>query len=395
MSATKSQSPSLDRHSEAFVDLLRGVAALMVMLGHSTGLAIRGVYGEDPAGMPTLWRWIHSTLGFGGFWVWAFFVMSGLCIQQSIARSLERGSFAWSSYLAARVTRIYPLFLVGLALVVGGWWLTSGFGGKAPILSSAQIAGTVLMVQLFSGTLPGFSPSWSLTNEMAYYVLWPAGLKLFKGKPRKAALVLTAGALAATAIIVFVWKKLYHGVSPHPLIPCWGLSAPFVIWLVGAWLGIDWASIVARVSRRLWLASIAWLALIYAMVGLIMYLRLPAAVMVCAGYFATPGFIVLIAGSRHFTADLGGRWRSFAVAMGVLSYPCYILHEPLLWISDAYIAPLLTPSLAAQPVVRWLLTTAPVALVVGTLGVRLETFFMLWRKGVLRRAGSAAQPAVA
>ena len=395
MSAPNSQTVALDRHSEAFIDLLRGVAALMVMLGHSTGLAIRGVYGEDPAGMPVQWRWLHSTLGFGGFWVWAFFVMSGLCIQQSIARSLERGTFAWSSYLAARVTRIYPLFLVGLALVVAGWWLTGGFGGKVSMLHSAQIAGTLLMVQLFSGTLPGFSPSWSLTNEMAYYLLWPAGLKLFRGQPRKAALVLTAGALAATAVLVFIWKRLYHGVSPHPLIPCWGLTAPFVIWLAGAWLGTDWSAIASRVSRTLWLASIAWLAVIYALVGVIMYLKLPTAVMVCAGYFSMPGFIILIAGSRHFTTDVGGRWRGFAVAMGVLSYPCYILHEPLLWIADACIVPLLTPSLAAQPLVRWLLTTAPVALIVGTVGVRLETFFMLWRKGILRRSASAVQPAVA
>ena len=85
------------------LDGLRGVLACYVMLSHTLPFA-------------PLPRWLHWLFQHGGAGVDVFFILSGLVIVQSLA------SFSYRPlpFLIARVTRIYPVFLVvfGFAVAV-------------------------------------------------------------------------------------------------------------------------------------------------------------------------------------------------------------------------------------------------------------------------------------
>lgn len=381
----RSTGDSIDRDTTAFIDVLRGFAAFMVLLGHSLGMVVKSVYGSDEATVPPVWRWVLSSLGFGGFWVWAFFVLSGLCIQQSVARSLDRRSFTFGGYMLARVTRIYPLFFTGLLMAISGLWIIKSSGGDLPGISVRQLIGSLFMAQLFTGTLYSFGASWSLTNEMAYYLLWPAGLWLARWSSRRALMVLGIGSLAMTAALVVVWKLVYGGDAKHWLVPCWGLTAPLMIWLGGAWLGDRWKQTYEWMTGRRLIAGLIWLGLVYVAVVIIMHRHMAAWTLMTAGYLSIPGFIALVAGARFINFDADGKFKGFADWMGSLSYPCYILHGPLLMLTETLFIPLLHPAIRSSALLLLAALLLPVLLVVGTVGVRLEMFLMQWRKSLLSR----------
>ena len=97
----------LDEHEVLFIDALRGLLALGVLITHSIDLGIAGVYGWDLTANPYPWNLLRVVAGHGGAFVWGFFVISGVCIQQSILRSLDAGSFTFSNssivlFLASR-----------------------------------------------------------------------------------------------------------------------------------------------------------------------------------------------------------------------------------------------------------------------------------------------------
>jgi peptidoglycan/LPS O-acetylase OafA/YrhL len=76
------------------LDGLRGALAVYVMLGHMAPFAL----------VP---NWVQTSVSHGGAAVDVFFMLSGLVIAQSLDRL--RGDRR--RFLAARVLRIYPVFL--------------------------------------------------------------------------------------------------------------------------------------------------------------------------------------------------------------------------------------------------------------------------------------------
>src|ERR1700676_1623723 len=81
------------------LDGLRGALAVYVMLGHMAPFA-------------ALPAWIIGPLSHGGAAVDVFFILSGLVIL----RSLEGCRFAARPFLTSRVARIFPVYLVMLAI---------------------------------------------------------------------------------------------------------------------------------------------------------------------------------------------------------------------------------------------------------------------------------------
>ena len=163
-----------NRDSELAIDLYRGIAALLVMLAHALTLALKASHGANQDAYPWISRLIGASLGSGTFWVWGFFVLSGFCIHQSIARDQQRHTFSLSRYALGRATRIYPVFLVGLGLAVISWWLTGGDAAPGSSFPTDRLIATLVFAQQFVGDFPGYDPAWSLCNEALYYLLWPA-----------------------------------------------------------------------------------------------------------------------------------------------------------------------------------------------------------------------------
>ncbi|HEY9500244.1 MAG TPA: acyltransferase [Pyrinomonadaceae bacterium] len=122
--------PSAETLKPAFrlrsIDALRGAAALGVVLYHSVD--------RSPAAIPAGWtRYPEMALqfvsSFGYIGVFLFFVISGFCIHLQWARakaSDEQPVISFGSFWKRRVRRLYPPYIIALAIYLGLTAATSG-----------------------------------------------------------------------------------------------------------------------------------------------------------------------------------------------------------------------------------------------------------------------------
>ncbi len=101
---------------------LRGIAALMVVLFHAR-LLLFPQWMESIAG--------HTQLIENGYlWVDLFFILSGLVLAHVYGETFARTprTIGYGRFLWLRLTRVYPLYLVTLLLLVG-WELYKAHHG--------------------------------------------------------------------------------------------------------------------------------------------------------------------------------------------------------------------------------------------------------------------------
>lgn len=144
------------------LDVLRGLAALVVLVGHAYGLGGSRV----PLSADSLQ---DAVLMLSPVGVWLFFVMSGLVIGQPFVRALLRGSPrpATGRYAARRAGRLYPLYVVCFVAVL----VTAGAAGMNLGEGFAHLA---LLHNLVPGRQGAFiNVTWTLTLEVLFYAAVP------------------------------------------------------------------------------------------------------------------------------------------------------------------------------------------------------------------------------
>jgi peptidoglycan/LPS O-acetylase OafA/YrhL len=374
----------LGKDAELWIDALRGVAALMVLLSHGFELAVAEKYGWDPHETPGIWRFAKASLGNGDFWVWLFFVISGLCIHRSIVGTLQDGNFRWWRYIVARVTRIYPLFLLGLLLALVAWSMHLDFATDAYNPAPwPQLISSLFNLQLLTAPFPAFGPSWSLTCEIMYYAAWPMALILCKGRIGRAIGLSLGGAFFVLACILFLWKGLHRLESSAAVNGLWTITVLFPVWIAGAWLGASWDYLAARITKQLWIMAFGLCALFMSLEWILRFKDYPVWDRHFVSWGATVGLVCVLAGARHARlsahpqAQAGCRW------LGAFSYPCYILHIPLLLILNSKGDALFSEFLKNHP--AWLTfgEILGVVLILGLVGPSLERFAMRWRSELM------------
>lgn len=361
----------MSRDSELFIDLLRGIAALLVFVSHIVSPALVASHGDNKELWPLYGQIVGATLGAGGFWVRCFFVISGVCIHRSIMQSIRAGRFEFVGYMFSRATRIYPMFLVALSLALLAC-LASGIG---PSLTLHQVVGTLFMLQYFTGTLPSFSPSWSLTPEIFYYIAWPLVLTTFGGSTIRASLVSASAALFTALVIVIAWKTWFGGQSDHWLVPFWVIAGLYILWLGGAWLAAGWNQVQSWTTFSRWLCAIAGIGLLYVINALLLMYNARTWMHMVVDYAALPFFIVTIAGGHHLRLSGRHDWSSFANWMGCMSFPCYVLHEPLIHLLRPFVG---MQGLGLHDFSLWVVVFA----IIATAGTTLERRLLKWRKNL-------------
>jgi peptidoglycan/LPS O-acetylase OafA/YrhL len=134
-----------------FVDMLRAIAALLVLIFHYEGL----LQFVAPSDWPAV---SEQRLWFGLLGVELFFVISGAVILLTV----ERTKSTWQ-FVVSRVARLYPAYWASVALC--GVYLLS--------TSDIAIPGVVLnltMLQKFFGVAGINSAYWTLAYELSFYV---------------------------------------------------------------------------------------------------------------------------------------------------------------------------------------------------------------------------------
>src|ERR1700678_444485 len=150
----------------AWLDVLRGLAALAVVFNHFG-------YFVPPALNGRVYQWINP----GDYGVFVFFLISGYIVPASLER---KGSVR--TFWVSRVFRLYPLYLLVIVLAIALWLpnMVSLRGAEHDPLSS-----TLEQLLMMSNVLAGPNvPNvvWSLSYEMIFYLLITA---LFIGGVQK------------------------------------------------------------------------------------------------------------------------------------------------------------------------------------------------------------------
>lgn len=144
------------------IELLRGLAAFLVVLSHSS---------TNVANHPDLhYGPFHGGLIIpGGPGVEFFFVLSGFIMVAVHGRDIGTGRGV-GRYTWRRVTRIYPLFWLVMAEMVWRYW-------EAPAITAANVANWVSLLPISSSNL--LPVAWTLRQELTFYILF--GLVLLPG----------------------------------------------------------------------------------------------------------------------------------------------------------------------------------------------------------------------
>jgi peptidoglycan/LPS O-acetylase OafA/YrhL len=204
--------------ASAWFDLLRGIAALYVLLFHLRPVLFVGY--ANLQGRSTGYELFYGMTSLGYEFVMLFFVLSGFLVGSSVMRNIANKTWSWKSYLVARLTRLWIVLVPALMLTLV--WVaieTSIYHDGSYFHSSLNLhvfLGNLLFLQ--GVTVPNFAqnlPLWSLTYEFWYYMLFPCVVLIFKSKT-----VLTK--VAYTALVIGLVAFLGKNIVLY-----------FLIWLLG------------------------------------------------------------------------------------------------------------------------------------------------------------------
>ena len=280
------------------LDELRGIAILVVVLGHYFGFRQRTPILND----------VH----FGGVGVDLFLVISGFLIGKILLNSRGKTGYFRTFYIR-RIFRILPLYLAVLAAAVAYAALRGGAGlNSLPFyLTFTQnlIPETDNLGDIVSSAyvpIKGLGPMWSLAVEEHFYLALPLAIFFLKGIRLRVLLVLFA--------IVGVWADTY--VSRTVSVSWISYSNPFETWFNMQYLAAGVLLNFQHRWRDLGIILVAWIAAMVVLDARYMALQLSLAVVII---LATDG---AVRGWFRLKSKILAR-------IGVLVYGIYLLHSPL------------------------------------------------------------------
>jgi len=146
-----------DTHASVHFDLLRALAALLVVWTHGRKLLFLDFRHVQSHRLLLALPYLITNAGHQA--VVMFFVLSGYFIGGAVFRATERKQWSWSDYLLRRLVRLWVVLIP--ALLIGLFWDKLGIAlGHAPALYRGEIDNDMLRVNV-SGLL---SPSVFLGN---------------------------------------------------------------------------------------------------------------------------------------------------------------------------------------------------------------------------------------
>ncbi len=281
-----------DKREYHTLDAMRGVAAVMVVIVHC-GVLWGG------------WQPASAYLA-----VDLFFLLSGFVLEHAYGHRLARGMTAYG-FMKARTIRLYPLYLLGFAMGFAGIILLKPWPG---MFVRAVPAALMLPTPTSDGAVYPFNqPAWSLFIEllvnMMFALLWrrlrPATL---------ASITLVAGA-------IFAWSILHKGNADFGS-STFTLLASLPRGIFSFFAGV-WLYRLHRRQRRLGFLGLI-LPLFFVVVLLIKPGDLRSVYDLLFVFLLCP---LLVYGGSLF--DPPARYIPVYRFLGLISYPIYILHYPM------------------------------------------------------------------
>jgi len=214
------------------LDMIRGLAALAVFLGHLRALTFLDYAQSNIKGLFTYALYLLTGLGHQA--VMIFFVLSGFFISRSIVKACDRDNWSWRNYMIQRLCRLWVVLLPALVftfawdrlglilsnspfLYTGAHSLNVISRDASSNLGAATFFGNFFFLQTILFPAYGTNgPLWSLANEFWYYIMFPLVYATFRGTTS-----LVVRTLQLSAAFALIW-----------FLPG-GLLVGFGVWLMG------------------------------------------------------------------------------------------------------------------------------------------------------------------
>ncbi len=266
----------------------------------------------------------------GGFvGVDIFFVISGFLITSIITNEIKNHTFSFKDFYARRARRIFPALIAVLATsLIFGWilLLADEFKalGKHTAMGASFLAniGYYLETGYFDASAK-FKPLlhlWSLGVEEQFYVLWPL-LLFFVRAPRATATVV---GLASLAYCVYLTPRNAYAAFFLPLPRFWEL-------MVGAALApLVFGNSLANLTAQRYLREAVSITGFIAIAISLRYSNETVAFPWPMAIIPVLGAALVIAAGPQAALNRFVLCNKVAVAVGLISYPLYLWHWPLL-----------------------------------------------------------------
>lgn len=323
------------------LDVLRGAAAVLVVLAHARDATFRA-HDLDPAGSGAV-RLLLGPASLSQEALAIFFVLSGYLVGGQVLHLVRSDRFSWANYLAKRLSRLWPVLLPSLLVTFLADRLAQAVSpetfralSSGPHGASTAACNAAFLMPTRCEPYGSNFPLWSLSYEMWFYIVF-AGASVAVASLWRRRFTAAGVAVAVTAGGIAVF-----GIDLLRLMPAW---------LVGALIAAAQHRAIrfARVGhdnrvfpRRAW----GWALVLLAVGCLVSNLLRPSeSLRFLLVAFATAPLLWLCARSRSSSPNplLGfGRW------IGGWSYSIYAFHRPLVvliallsqqwWAADAAIS---------------------------------------------------------
>jgi len=289
------------------IDGLRAVAVLLVVISHAFPGKIPG--------------------GFIG--VDIFFIISGFLISSIIFSNLEAGSFSIAGFYHRRIRRIFPALLIVMGCSLAFGWVTF-FADEYTQLAKHVASGAAFVSNFLlyheSGYFDNTSETkpmlhlWSLAIEEQFYIFWPL-LLAFVWKRKWSFLRITA------VIAVLSFAANIYLIQKNPIAAFYWPISRFWELMIGGLLAYTTLHRSALIRRGKNLQSTIGFILLFSGAALINNKQ------------AFPGWWALLPTAASFfiiSAGPEGWFNRFILSsrifvwFGLISYPLYLWHWPLL-----------------------------------------------------------------
>jgi peptidoglycan/LPS O-acetylase OafA/YrhL len=316
-------------YRDPWLDVLRGLAVLMVVVSH---LDISQL--EVPITINFALNFLRPALGSGG--VDLFFVLSGFLVSGLLFREWDScGKIRIGRFLIRRGFKIYPAFWAALSFIVAVR-LWRGYG--VPL---DRLAGELLFLQNYLGRLS--DPHWTLAVEEHFYLLlaalfvWHSHSK----RPRVAEGGWVTISFVAMALGCLLWRFSAYVIWPN--------STELVLMVSHARMDGLFAGVLLTwgCRNRAWHSRLqSHLSLISCLaIALLLWLLFAAALSLNYnwGVYAGPN-ITAAAAALLLLAGVGRRqnlnqpWWIALSAVGKHSYSIYLWHSPWLRFMQPFVS---------------------------------------------------------
>lgn len=295
---------------------------------------------------------VLSVVGFHAFPDWVqggfigvdvFFVISGFLISTLIFQGIEQKTFSYMHFYSRRIKRLFPALIIMLIGCLFFCWLLAlpsemkligkHIAGGALSISNLILARESGYFDVHSNLKP-LLHLWSLGVEEQYYLIWPLLVSVIFKRLRRFLPIFLFLLILSFFLNVYFIKTYPSRVFYFPITRAWELLIGALI----AYMAVFHSGIVNLIRQRLPLGSIlslrchellAWLGAILVFFALFLLNKNDI----------FPGWVALLPTVGAFMIISAGPTAWFnqtilanrlLVFIGVISYPIYLWHWPLL-----------------------------------------------------------------